>query len=78
MHRDIKPANILLDSGGRAKVADLGCAVKVVPGQLDCVDVGTPGFMAPEVARYSTLVFYAASELHQHVQLDYCSSAYIA
>jgi serine/threonine protein kinase len=54
IHRDLKPSNILIDSHGRAKVADLGLAQ--IPGgssmrsQLSVPKPhpGTPAYMSPE------------------------------
>ena len=54
VHRDIKPANIMLDTGGRVKMADFGLA-KVLdngPGNIALTRtnavMGTMAYMAPE------------------------------
>lgn len=54
IHRDLKPSNILVDTKGRARVADFGLArgPADLEGQLTEPDVvlGTPYYMAPEQA----------------------------
>ena len=45
VHRDIKPENILIDRGGRVKIADFGIAA-LVGSEAD--SSGTPPYMAPE------------------------------
>lgn len=53
VHRDIKPENVLLDRGGRVKVADFGLAKLQVDrgstyGTRTRRVIGTPQYMAPE------------------------------
>jgi eukaryotic-like serine/threonine-protein kinase len=51
VHRDIKPSNILIDASQRVRVADLGLAVLRGDAGLNTREiVGTPAYMAPEVA----------------------------
>ncbi|CAA7049537.1 unnamed protein product [Microthlaspi erraticum] len=49
-HCDVKGSNVVVAEKGEAKIADFGCA-KRVDTELDSPVMGTPAFMAPEVAR---------------------------
>ena len=51
LHRDIKPANILIDSGGRVKLADFGLARRETAGDTVTASgevLGTLAYMSPE------------------------------
>ncbi len=52
-HRDIKPANIMVTDDGRGRLADLGLAQILTPGQTvtGVGPVGTIEFLAPELIR---------------------------
>jgi capsular polysaccharide biosynthesis protein len=76
VHRDIKPENILLDRGGRVKVADFGLAKLVGTGNEPAASagpgaasatltdagkvMGTPAYMAPEQAEHPADVDHRA------------------
>ncbi|EOA28752.1 hypothetical protein CARUB_v10024983mg [Capsella rubella] len=49
-HCDLKGSNVVLAEKGEAKIADFGCAKRVDP-EFELKVMGTPAFMAPEVAR---------------------------
>ena len=67
VHRDLKPANVMLDSEGRTRVTDFGMAQRAdtasgltLSGQM----LGTPGYMAPEVAGGNARTAGAAADIY--------------
>jgi tRNA A-37 threonylcarbamoyl transferase component Bud32 len=60
IHRDLKPENIMIDGDGNVRIADLGLAKEVLPGQSSATadgDVlGTPYYMSPEQIRQPSQV----------------------
>jgi len=65
VHRDVKPGNIMLSAEGAAKLCDMGLARPMMAGATVTetkMVVGTPTYMAPEMAREGDLV--AASDVY--------------
>ena len=51
---DLKPANIVLTSGGRLMIVDLGIARYLKEGQIsDTLDLGSPAYASPEQYRWN-------------------------
>ncbi len=67
IHRDLKPGNILFDETGRAYVADFGLAKwRDVDSGLTHTNMvlGTPAYMAPEVARADVRAATTSSDVY--------------
>ena len=59
VHRDIKPGNILVGDNGTVKITDFGVSrvVEDVTGTVTGTFVGTPAYLAPEVAQGKDVTF---------------------
>lgn len=67
LHRDLKPSNILVDESGVPHVTDFGLAKRLDGGgtmTLPEVVLGTPAYMAPEVARSGASAAGVRSDLY--------------
>ncbi len=63
LHRDLKPSNILLDPAGEPHITDFGLARRLdADGGLTVSGspIGTPAYMAPEIARGEKSITVAA------------------
>ncbi len=67
LHRDLKPGNILLDEQGEPQVTDFGLARHLSSNSsltLSGAIVGTPGYMAPELASGHSHDATVAADVH--------------
>ena len=63
IHRDIKPSNIRIDRESIVKVFDFGLARSADSAKTQLI-IGTPGFMAPELWKDSTVHFDASIDTY--------------
>lgn len=65
VHRDLKPANVLLDASRGAMIVDFGLAMPCSPVcRLGDEIVGTPAYMAPEIAAATALWPTVAADVY--------------
>ena len=67
LHRDLKPGNVLFDDAGRAYVSDFGLAklASAQTGLTRSIDfLGTPHYVAPEIASSSAQRATTASDVY--------------
>jgi len=59
IHRDLKPSNVVVETGGRVVILDFGLVSALSLGgigqTIDGTIVGTPGYLAPELALRGTV-----------------------
>ena len=50
IHRDVKLENLMVEESGSVKLADFGFATVIEPGTMLSLSLGSPLYMAPEIA----------------------------
>jgi serine/threonine protein kinase len=65
VHRDLKPENVMIDARGEVHLVDFGLAelVGACPEPQRSIVVGTPGYIAPELARGDGTAAHASGDV---------------